>query len=68
MAAPHVAGVAALLMASDANYTAEAVRNKMNGTALDLGELYGYGMVDASSALGIGVVANNPQIRLWPDC
>ena len=67
MAAPHVAGVAALLMASDANYTAEAVRNKMNGTALDLGgigkdKLYGYGMVDASSALGIGVVANNPPV------
>lgn len=67
MAAPHVAGVAALLMASDANYTAEAVRKKINGTALDLGEigkdkLYGYGLVDASSALGIGQIVNNPPV------
>jgi subtilisin family serine protease len=67
MASPHVAGVAALLMASNPSYTAEAVRNKMNGTALDLGEpgkdkLYGYGLVDASSALGIGPVANKPPV------
>ena len=59
MASPHVAGVAALLMASNPSYTAEAVRNKMNETALDLGatgkdNLYGYGLVDASLALGIG--------------
>lgn len=67
MASPHVAGVAALLMSSDPSYTAEAVRNKMNGTALDLGEigrdkLYGYGLVDASLALGIGSIANNPPV------
>lgn len=67
MASPHVAGVAALLMASDAYYTAEAVRKKINGTALDLGEigkdkLYGYGLVDASSALGIGQIVNNPPV------
>ncbi|MGB9343690.1 S8 family serine peptidase [Trichococcus sp.] len=67
MASPHVAGVAALLMASDPSYTAETVRNKMNQTALDLGtsgkdNLYGYGLVDASSALGIGVFANNPPV------
>ena len=67
MASPHVAGVAALLMASNPSYTAEAVRNKMNGTALDLGEigrdkLYGYGLVDASLALGIGSIANNPPV------
>ncbi|MPM95161.1 hypothetical protein SDC9_142312 [bioreactor metagenome] len=67
MAAPHVAGVAALLMAADPSCTAEAVRNKMNETALDLGEigkdkLYGYGLVDASSALGIGSIANNSPV------
>ena len=67
MASPHVAGVAALLMASNPSYTAEAVRNKMNGTALDLGEigrdkLYGYGLVDASLALGIGSIANHPPV------
>ncbi len=67
MASPHVAGVAALLMASDPSYTAEEVRNKMNETALDLGaagkdNLYGYGLVDASSALGIVPVTNNPPV------
>ncbi|WP_177208522.1 S8 family peptidase [Trichococcus pasteurii] len=67
MAAPHVAGVAALLMASDPSYTAETVRNKMNQTALDLGtsgkdNLYGYGLVDASLALGIGSIANHPPV------
>ena len=67
MASPHVAGVAALLMASNPSYTAEAVRNKMNQTALDLGEigkdkLYGYGLVDASSALGIVPATNNPPV------
>ena len=67
MASPHVAGVAALLMASNPSYTAEAVRNKMNDTALDLGEigrdkLYGYGLVDASSALGIGPITNQPPV------
>jgi subtilisin family serine protease len=67
MASPHVAGVAALLMASNPSYTAEEVRNKMNETALDLGtagkdNLYGYGLVDASSALGIVPATNNPPI------
>ncbi|WP_319471173.1 S8 family serine peptidase [uncultured Trichococcus sp.] len=67
MASPHVAGVAALLMSSDPSYTAEEVRNKMNQTALDLGDagkdkLYGYGVVDASSALGIGLVTNKPPV------
>jgi subtilisin family serine protease len=67
MASPHVAGVAALLMASDPSYSAEAVRNKMNQTALDLGDTgkdkqYGYGLVDASSALGIVPVTNKPPV------
>ncbi|WP_106449561.1 S8 family peptidase [Trichococcus alkaliphilus] len=70
MASPHVAGVAALLMASDSSYTAEEVRNKMNETALDLGEtgrdkLYGYGLVDASSALGIGPITNKPPVAYY---
>jgi hypothetical protein len=54
-------------MASDPSYTAEAVRNKMNQTALDLGtsgkdNLYGYGLVDASLALGIVPVTNKPPV------
>jgi len=67
MASPHVAGVAALLMAANPSYTAEAVRSKMNATALDLGDagrdkLYGYGLVDASSALGLMPATNNPPV------
>ncbi len=67
MASPHVAGVAALLMGSNPGYTAEAVRNKMNETALDLGatgkdNLYGYGLVDASLALEIDSIANHPPV------
>jgi subtilisin family serine protease len=65
MASPHVAGVAALLMASNAAYTAADVRQRMNSTALDLGTSgkdtkYGYGLVDAAAALGITAAPNNP--------
>lgn len=67
MASPHVAGVAALLMAANPSYTAKAVRNKMNATALDLGaagrdKLYGYGLVDASAALGLVPATNTPPV------
>lgn len=37
MASPHVAGVAALMLASEPSYTAEELRSKMNETAVDLG-------------------------------
>ena len=67
MASPHVAGVAALMLASNPNYTAEEVRSKMNETALDVGTVgrdsqYGYGMVDASSAVGIAPITNDPPV------
>jgi len=63
-AAPHVAGVAALLLASgitdvNGNGTiADEVRQRLAGTARDLGEpgwdaAFGYGLVDAARALGI---------------
>uniref|UniRef100_A0A831U1J1 Subtilisin n=1 Tax=Geobacter metallireducens TaxID=28232 RepID=A0A831U1J1_GEOME len=63
-AAPHVAGVAALLLASgitDANgngTVADEVRQRLASTARDLGEpgwdaSFGYGLVDAARALGV---------------
>jgi len=67
MASPHVAGVAALLMAANPVYTAEQVRQRMNETAFDLGisgrdTLYGYGLVDAYMALGLSITTNNQPI------
>ncbi len=54
MACPHVAGVAALVIASGVANNVEA-RNKMTSTAEDLGvsgrdTWYGYGLVDAEAA------------------
>ena len=54
-AAPHVVGVAALLIATGMN-NSEDVRHCLQNTAVDLGEpgcdsQYGYGMVDAELAL-----------------
>ncbi|WP_305044108.1 S8 family peptidase [Geoalkalibacter sp.] len=67
-AAPHVAGVAALLMAAgiqDANGNGrinDEVRLRLRQSAVDLGsnghDLYfGYGRVDAAAALGLGGTA-----------
>ncbi|RME75970.1 MAG: peptidase S8 [Chloroflexi bacterium] len=57
-AAPHVAGVAALIWAAHPEWSQDEVRDQLNATAQDLGEsgwdsLYGYGLVDASAALGM---------------
>jgi len=56
MAAPHVAGVAALLLSQDATLTRNQITSAMYSTALDLGATgrdlyYGYGVVDARAAL-----------------
>ena len=64
MAAPHVAGVAALVFAAgiqDANRNGrvnDEVRDRLNATAMDLGapgrdDDHGFGMVDARAALGV---------------
>ncbi|MEN6545276.1 MAG: S8 family peptidase [Armatimonadia bacterium] len=55
MACPHVAGCAALTIASGVTKAA-TVRNRLDATALDLGAagrdaLYGYGLVDAQRAV-----------------
>jgi len=57
MASPHVAGVAALVIASGIS-DAMGVRTKLQETADDLGasgrdSLYGYGLVNAAEAVGV---------------
>ena len=62
MAAPHVAGVAALIIASstvtdtNGNWIYDEVRARLNSTATDLGATgkdtqYGYGLVNAATAV-----------------
>jgi serine protease len=54
--APHVAGVAALLLSVDPTLTPGEVRRAMDSTATDLGtsgydQHYGFGLVDACRAV-----------------
>ncbi|GIK54282.1 MAG: hypothetical protein BroJett014_32550 [Planctomycetota bacterium] len=56
MAAPHVAGVAALMLAVNGALTPTNIRTLLTGTALDLGTSgydaeYGFGLVRAEAAL-----------------
>ncbi len=75
MAAPHVAGVAALLFAANPALTAADVRDILQSTARDLGnpgrdDLYGYGLVDAAAAVqearrrAGGAAMLNPRLTL----
>lgn len=55
-AAPHVAGVAALIWQKNPSWSAAEVRDRLTSTAKDLGaagrdDYFGYGLVDAYSAL-----------------
>lgn len=66
MASPHVAGVAALVMASDLTLSNTEVRARLNETALDLGTVgldtwYGFGLVDAKKAVGT-VIPPEPNL------
>ena len=56
MSTPHVSGVAALLLAQDSSLTPDDIRNVLQSTAEDLGEVgwdqyYGHGLVNASIVL-----------------
>lgn len=56
MAAPHVSGVAALVLAMNPSMSNDALRTRLLSTAVDLGPVgpddrYGYGLVDAYAAV-----------------
>ena len=58
MAAPHVSGVAALILAANPELTPTDVRLILRATATDLGydgwdSFYGYGLVDAEAAVAM---------------
>lgn len=68
MASPHVAGVAALVMATGTTDPTE-VRNRLVATADDLGDVgkddkYGWGLVDADEAAYSGQVDTPPVIAI----
>ncbi|KAF2955547.1 S8 family peptidase [Marinitoga sp. 38H-ov] len=69
MAAPHVAGVAALVYANGVTSPSE-IRNVLISTAVDLGtsgkdDYYGYGLIDAYAALNY--TGGNPNPDPNPD-
>lgn len=66
MAAPHVAGLAGLLLSQDPKRTPVQVRDIIRSTAIDLGDpgqddYYGYGRVDAFEALKAGAPIIQPD-------
>lgn len=69
-ASPHVAGLAALVLAANPAFTASDLRNCINSTAVDLGtagfgRAYGNGRIDAPAAVacqgGGCTVTENPE-------
>lgn len=64
MAAPHVSGVAALLVANGVATSPDEVREVLQSTALDIGDsgwdpAYGWGIVDAYAALNYTAELNS---------
>ncbi len=67
MAAPHVSGVAALLIANAVAITPDEIREALQSTAEDKGadgwdSEYGWGIVDAFAALTYTQGSNNPPV------
>jgi len=69
MASPHVAGVAALVIAAGTGTTPETVRTQLQNTADDLGAdgkdpVFGFGLVNAVAATEGGTIdpGNNPPV------
>jgi serine protease len=63
MAAPHVAGVAALIKATNSLLTAAQIRARIEDNAIDLGsegrdDYYGHGLINAYAAVSGGPGAN----------
>jgi len=69
-AAPHVAGLAALVWAKNPGYTAAQVWSRITSTAVDLGATgvdtsFGAGRIDVERALGLTALpANLPEVNL----
>lgn len=70
MAAPHVSGVAAMVIANGVS-NPDSVRAALEGSAEDLGplgwdETYGWGLLDAATALGYvpGPIDNPPAVNI----
>src|SRR5207247_7362008 len=69
MAAPHVAGVAALILALSPGLTPVQVRSQIERTATHLGSSafdpqFGWGVVNAGAALGALVPNNYGQVQI----
>lgn len=75
MAAPHVSGVAALVLAANPALSADQVRDILQATARDLGtpgrdDIYGFGLIDAAAAVreaqlrAGGVMLTTPRLTL----
>lgn len=67
MAAPHVSGVAALVVAAGTATTPDEVREALQATAEDKGtdgwdSAYGHGIVDAAAAVAYLAVPNDPPV------
>lgn len=75
MAAPHVAGCAALLKSLDPSLTIEQIENLLTSTAVDLGAsgpdyTFGYGRIDcraAAEAIDGGGGGGDPDIEVDPE-
>ncbi len=67
MAAPHVSGVAALLIASGVATGPDQIRETLQASAEDKGPpgwdtAYGWGLLDAAAALNYSTVSNSPPV------
>lgn len=76
MAAPHVAGLAGLLLSQNPALTVEALRALMRSAAADLGDpgwdvYFGYGRIDAFATLDAGAPVLSPDAsasgKIWQD-
>jgi subtilisin family serine protease len=65
MAAPHVSGIAALLMAQDPSRTRDQVIARIEDTARPLAQA-GHGLVDAAAALGVSPATTSPRSTAGP--